>query len=134
MVKIVRSIAVLLIVLVTVSCNKRESAIKQTTQAFLNCFLKANFDSAAIYCTPELTGAKFDSLKAPMNNLDSVSREILLRKLELFSAEIISIEKKHKDDSVKVTYRIIQKGSKDIINSLIVVKSGENWKIGKFAE
>lgn len=125
---------IILIALSTLSCNKKESEIKQTTQSFLDAYLKADFDSAAIFCTPELISETIDSLKIPLQQLDSASREILDKKLDSISAEIVSVDGKHKKDSIKVTYKVIGGVEKEILNSLVVVKAGETWKIAKLAK
>lgn len=134
MVKTLKTGIIILIAAVTISCNKKESAIKEVSQNFLNAYLRADFDSAATFCTPELISGQIDSLKAPLMSLDSVSKDILVKRLDSISSEIVSVEGKHKKDSIKVTYKVIQEGSKEIVNSLVVVKAGESWKIGKLAE
>lgn len=134
MVNTFKALMIILIALSTLSCNKKESEIKQTTQSFLDAYLKADFDSAAIFCTPELISETIDSLKIPLQQLDSASREILDKKLDSISAEIVSVEGKHKKDSIKVTYKVIGGVEKEILNSLVVVKAGETWKIAKLAK
>lgn len=134
MVNTFKALMIILIALSTLSCNKKESEIKQTTQSFLDAYLKADFDSAAIFCTPELISETIDSLKIPLQQLDSASREILDKKLDSISAEIVSVDGKHKKDSIKVTYKVIGGVEKEILNSLVVVKAGETWKIAKLAK
>lgn len=128
----ITTISFILLMLITASCNKNETAIRETAEGFLNAYLKADFDSAATFCTQELINEKIDSLKIPIQELDSVSKEILFKKLDSIKSEVVSIEKLHKKDSIKVTYKVIQGNQlKDLTNTMIVVKSGEFWKIGK---
>ena len=119
-----------------VSCGSRESAVKDTAQKFLDAFFKADFDSAAKLCTPALVAGKFDSLKAPMAGLDSAAKEIFLKQLSTMKPEVLSVEKRHGKDSVDVKYKItVPEGqSKEITNTLTVVKDGDIWKVAKFAE
>ena len=63
MVKTFKAVIIILIAAATISCDKKESAIKEVSQNFLNAYLRADFDSAATFCTPELLSGKIDSLK-----------------------------------------------------------------------
>jgi hypothetical protein len=130
-----KSLFITVLFITLISCGREESAIRESAQNFLDLYLKADFDSAAKFCTPELIAGKLDSVRRPAEALDSGAAEIFRRQLAGIRAEIVSVEKRHKADSIKVTFKLLSDSDKKEESSLLImVKSGEIWKVGKLGQ
>lgn len=125
-----RLIMLLTVGLFIMSCNKEENEIKETADLFLKSFLTITPDSASKYCTPEFISSEIDSLKIPIDKLDSGAKEMLKKQLVEVVSEVLTVEKRHGKDSVRVNFSISRPGSEpDKENTLILVKQGEVWKV-----
>lgn len=122
----------MVLALVVVGCSSHEEEAVKATNAFLDNFLKLEFEEAATYCCDQFAPHFLESVKESGELSEDVKEKIVAMALQV-EREILSVEPIEGSDTLVVSYSLTLPDVEERQESaLFLVKSDKEWRVAAF--